>query len=192
MKYKPSTGPSTWRRFLWERRGWLFPGLVISLLIGLSVMQLSGSSVGVYDSFFGRSTPDLVNGQPRTVRSDEWMVTTPLTAAQQAEQFPTTNQDIGEGQDMSLVVDVPYADWSSLFKPQNWAFFWLPLDMAFAFKWWSLAALLLLAVYSFVLFFAPQRYLLAALISLAFLFSPFIQWWYQSITVLPIAYGLLM
>lgn len=178
------------RSFLRRHRGWIFPICLLVAILLLSGLQLSGTSSGVYDHFFGRDTSGQV-GQPRTVRSDEWVVTTPFTAAQYHNGMPVHSADVGAGQDMSLVVDVPYADWSVLFRPQNLAFFVAPLETAFAFKWWFLAALLSLAVYAFFLLLYPGRHLSAVLVAGTMLLSPFIQWWYQSITILPIAYGLL-
>lgn len=170
----------------------IFPAAVVLLVIILSILGISGSSSGVYDAYLGASRSHFVLGEPRTVRSDEWLVNTPFTVAQYNNSFPTYSADIGNGQDMSVVIDVPYKDWSTVFRPQNWSFFVMPFEMAFAFKWWFLAALLAIAVYAFVLLLYPRKIVLAALVSAFFLFSPFIQWWYQSITILTVAYGLLL
>lgn len=170
----------------------IFPSLVGAFVVLMTFFQISGSSIGVYDSFLGIEKDTTLIGEPRTVRSDEWVVTTPFIASQVQNNFPAYSPEIGQGQDMSLVVDVPYRDWSMLFKPQNWSFFVLPFDNALAFKWWFLAAALLLAVYFFVLSLYPKRYFMAGLLSVFFFLSPYIQWWYQSITILPIAYGLLI
>ena len=172
-------------------RSLVFPaGLVVFLSI-LSILQISGTSMGVYDYMFGGSKENIYVGQPRSVRSDEWAVTTPFTIAQSISGYPVNNSDVGSGQDMTVVVDVPYLDWSTLFKPQNLSFFIAPLEVAFAFKWWYLAAVLAISVYVFILLLYPKKYLLASLLSVFFVFNPFIQWWYQSITLLPIAYALL-
>ncbi len=172
-------------------KAWIFPVMLLVSVAILSTLQVSGTSLGVYDVFFGEQNPRQIHGQPRPVRSDEWAVTTPFTAAQFIDHFPTHNHDISGGQNMSLVVDVPYADWSALFKPQNLGFFILPLETALALKWWLIAAGLALAVYVFVLHLYPKRYVMASLLGFIMLFSPFIQWWYQAITILPITYGLL-
>jgi len=174
-------------------RNAIFPLLLVMTVLTLSFLNLSGTSMGVYDYMFG--TPpvdDLIAGQPRTVRSDEWTVNTPFTIEQSVKNYPSFSENIGSGQDMSLIIDVPYRDWSILFKPQNLIFFIAPLGFAFSFKWWLLAGMLMLSVYVFVLYFYPKRYLMASLLATLFIFNPFIQWWYQTITILPIAYGLLI
>jgi hypothetical protein len=174
-------------------RVWVFPLIVVVLLILLSALRLSGSSVGMYtESLNGTDEKDnqLIANSPRPIRSDEWEIVTPLTVSQVNNGFPKVNQDIGDGQDMSVVLDMPYAEWGTIFKPQNWAFFVAPVEYAFAFKWWLMAAIVILGCYTFVLTLLPKKYLLASLVAIAFFFSPFIHWWYQSITLLPIGYGL--
>lgn len=170
----------------------IFPAIVVILVLIATALRISGTSVGVYDYVLDDQPGDgLLVGQPRTVRSDEWAVNTPFVLSQIENGFASFDDNIGSGQNMTVVLDVPYADWSVLFRPQNIPFFVLPAEFAFALKWWSLAALLLISVYLFVLLIYPKKYLMASLISAGFFLSPFIQWWYQSITLLPIAYSLL-
>lgn len=172
---------------------WFFPGIIGIVFILLVSLGVSGSSINVYDKIlqYAPGESSLIVGQPRTVRSDEWLVTTPFLVSQSRNDFATVNPDIANGQDMSVVVDVPYREWSVIFKPQNLGFFFLPLANALAFKWWFLAAILLIGVYSFVLLLMPGKHLFASMLAVFMLMNPFTQWWYQSITLLPIAYSLL-
>jgi len=145
----------------------------------------------MYQSFFYGNQKDssLLVGAPQSVRSDEWLVNTELTIAQAQNGFPRVNPSIVGGRDMSLNIDVPYLDWSVFLKPQNLAFFVLPLEFAFAFKWWLLLYLLLLGAYFFTLRLFPGKRLLASILALAFSLSPFVFWWYQTTTIAPLFYG---
>lgn len=169
-----------------------FPIFLGCLVILLSFFHISGSSVGIYDIVFGKTDSSFISGDPRTIRSDEWIVTSPFIFSQEKNNFPIKNSVIGQGQNMSLVVDVPYLDWSTVFKPQNLVFLFTHSQFAFAFKWWFLAAILGLSVYYFILYFYPKRLFVATLLAIFTVFNPFIQWWYQSITILAIAYGLIL
>lgn len=171
---------------------WTFPILLTVILLGLTAFRISGTSVGIYHQFlYGNSDkdPGLLFGSPRSIRSDEWLVTTQMTVVQSVNNFPRFNDDFGRGRDMSVIADVPYREWSIIFKPQNLVFFLLPLEYAFAFKWWLLLYLLVIACYLFVLKLFPKRHILAALLSLGIGFSPFVFWWYQTITIAPLFYG---
>lgn len=171
---------------------WLFPVIGIITLILLTGFEISGSSVSIYyKNLYGSTAqdPGLLFGSPRSIRSDEWEVQTAQTAAQAKAGFPRTNKNIGDGQNMEAIVDTPYKNWTTVFKPQNLGFLVLPFANAFAFKWWFLSLMLVLGCYFFILTLLPKKRLLAALASLCLLFSPFIQWWYQTITLAPIFYS---
>ncbi|MFF4881157.1 hypothetical protein [Micromonospora sp. NPDC000668] len=194
MSAGPSDARSRLARFGWTfvRGIWFFPALLAVLLTLLTVLQISGSSMGVYQSMLYGSQPDanLLLNEPQLIRSDEWIVNTQLTIAQDAAGYPRINPNIGQGADVSVVVDVPYKEWSTAFKPHNLAFLVLPLDYAFALKWWLIALLLILSGYCFVLVLIPGQYWLAAGLSLTLFFSPFVQWWYQYNTLAPLYYAL--
>lgn len=174
---------------------WLFPILLAFILVLLTGFRISGTSVGIYFPYlFGdQKDPSLITGKPQSVRSDEWLVNTQLTIAQSQSGFPRVNENMGStGRDMSLDIDVPYREWSVLFKPQNLIFFLLPLEYAFAFKWWLLLYILIIACYFLVLHVFPGRRLFAALMSLAVALSPYVFWWYQTTTIGSLAYGFLI
>lgn len=178
--------------FIIKYKAWIFPLIVLVMLVVGTVTSISGTSVGVYDKLL-EYKPDqnnLILGEPRTVRSDEWLVNTPFIVSQSRNNFPLINKDVANGQDMSVVIDVPYRHWSIFFKPQNWAFFIMSLEHAFAFKWWFISAAMLLSAYYFVLLLLPGRFLEASLLAIFMVMNPFIQWWYQSTTILSVAYTL--
>lgn len=171
---------------------WFFPSLLTIVLFLLVVFQVNGSSIGVYHTmFYGTDTDaSLLANQPRPIRSDEWLVSTQKAIEQKSNNFETFNKSVGQGEDTTVLADEPYRDWSIIFKPHNIGFLVLPFDHAFSLKWWSMAYFLVLSCYFFILIVLPKRYLLASLLSLAFFFSPFFQWWYLYGTLGPIYYAL--
>ncbi len=174
---------------------WTFPILLFVLVCGLALFRISGSSIGVYEQILnGSSSSDknLIWGKPRGIRSDEAAIVTQLTISQARTDFKRVNPLVGLGEDMSVIGDFPYREWSEFFKPQNWAFFVLPLEQAFAFKWWFLGWTLITSCYILLQTLLPERRRFNILLSLSVFFTPFIQWWYQSITILSLAYGFLI
>src|SRR5688572_20935068 len=152
---------------------WLFPVVLTFLLLIFTAFGIHGSSIGTYHTALHGPTaedPNLLFGEPRSIRSDEWLVNTQLTIAQENNGYQRINQNIGNGQDVSLLSDAPYKEWSTFFKPHNAAFFALPFDNAFAFKWWVMGYLLALSCYFFTLCLLPGKRMLAALLSIAFFF----------------------
>lgn len=173
---------------------WLFPVILAIPLIFMTALGISGSSMGSYHSVLASHTKDqkLLFNKPESIRSDEWLVVTQMTIAQKYNNFDRINKNIGTGEDMSIFGSVPYKDWSAIFKPENFAFFVLPLDNAFAFKWWIIGYILVVTCYFLVLFFLPGKRLIAALLSISLVASPFIQWWYQFSTLASIYYPILL
>jgi len=174
---------------------WLFPVLVALVVVGLAAYKVSGSSIGIYNQFFyGKEHPDnnLLFGQPRSIRSDEWLVVTPTAVAQTKNNLEQHNPNIGNGEDLSVVIDTPHKNWIALFQPQNWPFFIFPVEHAFALKWWLLLAALIIGCYFFIITLMPRQKWFAILIALSMAFAPYVQWWYQSITILSLAYGFII
>ena len=169
-----------------------FPLICLVLLLGLTACRVSGSSVGLYNqAFYGSENhdPNLLANSPRGVRSDELLHLTPTAVGQVETDMNVINPTIGHGEDVSVVLDAPYHEWSTLFRPQNFAFFVLPLEYAFAFKWWLLAFLLLVSCYYLCILLLPSKRLWAALIAIIVFFSPFVQWWYQTGTLACLFYS---
>lgn len=173
---------------------WFFPSVLVLILCILTALNLNGSSIGIYHGFLYGDTKDanLVAGKPQPIRSDEWLVNTQMIITQQKNDYQRINSHFAEDKDMSLVVDVPYREWSVFFKPQNLAFFILPLEYAFAFKWWFFLVALLLSVYFFCLKLLPGKIWVAITSSIIIAGSPFVFWWYQISTIGSLAYGFLI
>ena len=103
---------------------WIFPSTIIFCLIFATGFKISGSSFGLYyDSFLNGKSSNLISGEARPIRSDEWLVVTQFTIAQKEAGYPLINKNFGNsGKNMSLVSDAPYKEWSTVFRPQNLAF----------------------------------------------------------------------
>lgn len=178
---------------IWLYRSiWFSPALLTIVLLLLCSLKINGSSIGFYNIFLNGKELDssLIANSPRSTRADEWVVVSPMTLAQYNNNRRAVNEDIGNGQNMDILLDTPSQSFWQIFKPHNLMFYLLPFDFAFAFKWWFMGYLLILSVYFLVLRFLPGKRLIAGLIALSAFFSPFIQWWYQFITIAPIYYGI--
>jgi hypothetical protein len=176
------------------RSTWAFPTLAAAVLIILSLLQISGSSIGAYQTYLNGDQKDsaLLLGRPQGVRSDEWLVATQLTIAQKASNYPATNSNYSEPKNLGIITDAPTLEWSALFKPQNLAFFFLPFQFAFALKWWLLLFGLIVSAYYFFLRLSKNNILLSILAATIIAFAPFVFWWYQTSTIGPLVYGFII
>jgi hypothetical protein len=171
----------------------LYPFILVVLLIPIYIFSLNDLSIGIYNiHFYGLDykDPNLIFGQPRAIRSDEYIVATPWAIAQYQAKFSDNNLLFGDGLNLTLS-QAPVKNWTIIFKPHFWAFFVLPLEKAYSFYWWFRSFLLLLALYLCALFVTKGNVPASVLVSLAFFFSPFIQWWYSTMMIEMTSYGLL-
>lgn len=167
---------------------WIFPIVVGLLFVVLTASGLNGSSIGAL-SAAGRGSSDVVAGTPRSIRSDEFYVRTPIVIGQEERGFPSTVESgVGE-HDVTVLVDLPTTNWSMVFRPHEWGYAFLPLDQAFAFDWWGLSAVLLLGTYGFLLVIT-RRPLWSSIGAVAFWASPFFAWWYLALSLAVAGYGL--
>lgn len=172
----------------------MFPLALLIILIVLSALRISGTSIGVYHNvLYGNESrdPDLLYGHPQTIRSDEWLVNTQENIAQSKAGYPKVDPYMGTGRDVSMQADVVSKDWSIIFKPQSWSFVALPLEQAFAFRWWLLMYALMVSCYFFCLRVLGDKKLFAILFAVSVGLSPFALWWYQTSIFMGLAYGFL-
>jgi hypothetical protein len=161
------------------------------LFLSASLANLNGSSIGMYSSGYGHGAPEKIwLGAPRPSRSDEWSYSTPdiLNQSLRARRFDAKQSALG-GHSVALVGNIPVRHFTTIFRPQFWAFFLLPVDYAFAVFWQCKALILLTGVFTWLLLLTRSTFW-AVTGSLWYFFSPFTQWAYSWPTGLPEMVGL--
>ena len=169
----------------------LFPLVALFVpFILLVVFGITGSSTGYLRSFFETGDdPKLLFGFPKGIRSDEWLVHSGWVISQVQQGLPALNMSLFGGVETAFLQELPTYDWTMIFRPQLWGFFFLPFDQAVAIKWWLPIFQMMAAGFFLFVSLAPKRPLSALILAVAFAFNPFIQWWFSSNTVLPIAFS---
>lgn len=169
-----------------------FPLVLLSLLLLLTLQKLHGSSIGVWNYLFASSPkdPNLIYGHPRWIRSDEWLVLTPWTLSQVYNELRMESSIYIAGQNF-LFTDVPTKHWSTIFKPQNLAFLVLPVEYAFSLKWWLKGFLLVFSLYLIFMLITRNNYFVSIIGSVAFFFTPTIQWWYSTSVTEAVSFSVL-
>ena len=120
----------------------IFSCAVVLVSLGFVSIGLTGSSINLGQPnapFIGMDSAHIIGGD-QAVRSDEWLVLTPLSIAQynHVPPFPVLNKNLGEdGQNMLIVgmAGVPVAHISAIAKPASWGFFFLDLRRGLSWSW---------------------------------------------------------
>lgn len=162
----------------------LFTALLVLFSVAV-VGKLHGSSVAFWNNVIPAAQPadsGLLLGEPKAIRSDEWLVGTPAMLSQYELGFPTENDNLGGASD-PLIANMPVEHFSTAFRPQHWGWFFLDAERGFAF-FWSLKGLSLVTGSFLLLMLVTNSRFWLSLGGAAWLyFSSFIQWWYSTTLV---------
>ncbi|MCD7101234.1 DUF7657 domain-containing protein [Pseudoclavibacter sp. 13-3] len=167
-----------------------FPGLLVGAACVLVMFGISGSSTAAWASYFGdQAGVTVLAGEPRPIRSDEWMIQSGWVVSQYQLGFPVMNGAFPGGVNSLMYNDAPTLHWSMAFRPHLLGFFVLPLDQAMSVRWWLPVVALVGMCYVLIVLFLPTRPLSAAALSIAAFCSPIIQWWMLPSTLWPVAWA---
>ncbi len=166
---------------------WFYGGCVL-VFGGMAAAGLQGSSLDEYSALYHWSDVQTAPmfGQPQPIRSDEWAQESPAVLNQvfRNNAFAAKTSSVG-GQSAALLFSLPCRDFTEIFRPQFWAFHFLPIQTAFAAYWQMRGFVFLTGVFSLLLLLTRGRSGLAALGALWLFFSAHMQWAYSWPTMLP-------
>ena len=172
-------GPVLWR---W---GWLGVAIVFWVCV---LLKLNGSSVAIWTELLNepKPPPSLLLFVPKGVRADEWHGWTPaaLSQSRQTPRFPVENLTLGGGR-APLLMSVPVAYYTTLFRPQLWGFFLFDFERGFSFYWCMKFFGLLIASGWFLREIGIRDRNIIVLGALWIFFSGYVQWWFSSPAMLP-------
>ena len=150
-----------------------------ALFVALVALQIHGFSLAIWHDVIDDSpAPEVLFGEPRYLRADDWLSQLPLVFSQARHDppIPIVNDHIALGQNALLPIALPVLHPVTLFRPTMWGFF-LGEDVGMAWMWWF-QVLGVFSVWMGVLFLVTRGDLaLSGLGSLLLVVSPFFQLW---------------
>jgi hypothetical protein len=154
--------------------------LALAILFAVGVAaNLHGFSLAAWHAYIDDSpAKEVLLGEARPIRSDDWGVQIPLGLAQLSHDppHPVVNSNIGWGQNMLAPLQGPVAHGTALFRPSLWGYF-AGADSGLAWMWWF-ELLGLIGVWSCVFAWVGRgRTALACAAALFLAYSPFLQYW---------------
>lgn len=171
-------------------RCWVYlilPIVTVVIFAGLVAFQLSGSSVAVLDKQYSQD-PGLIVGKPRSIRSDEFLYTTPLQISQARTGFPNQKW-IGLSDVQTPVVSTLATNqYIEIFRPYNWGYHLFGPSFGLAWSWWMSIVLSILGLY-FLAVSVRAGPLLASAVALIGTFNPYTGWWTSTQPNITIAGG---
>lgn len=170
--------------------------LIGILIFGFLVLgKYNGSSIGLWDGAIQPEFPinnNIVIGKNRPIRSDEWLVGTPvaLTQATEAVNFSSDNELLGATSNLvTLNPKLPNKNILSVItNPNSIGFLVFDTERGFSFYWYFGYFLLFFATFEMLMIFTNKNKLLSFLGSIMITLSPVVQWWQSPVII---AYGAL-
>lgn len=164
-------------RTLYRYRFWIAGVLFVFCVI----MEIHGSSIGMWARTLGSLETGEIAGISRSIRSDEWAISTPMMLSQyyQAEPFSYFSESLrGIPTDMFIVYGQPVLDTAILFRPFHWGYLFLSPGKGLAFYWCGRFIALFLVSFEMMMFLTNRRKRLSLAGAVFIVFSPVVQWWF--------------
>lgn len=169
-----------------------FYTICLTIFLIMCIAGLHGSSIDIFSSGYHRGAPGVepIIGTPRGIRSDEWNYHTPWILNQylRPDRFSPRDTLVGPG-NAGLIANVPVWHFTTIFRPEFWGFFVLPLDNAYSIYWEAKWFILLTGLFTLLLLITHST-IAAAIGALWFLFSASTQWQLSWPSLLPDLVGL--
>ena len=158
--------------------------IAVGLLIISVLLSLSGSSIGMWGKSLPEgSTSGLLMGTPRSFRTDEWALFTPMVFAQFLDPQGTLPY-FGEvfrgiATDMYIIYGQPVWDVAMIFRPFQWGYLLLGLERGLAFFWASRLIVLFMATFELGMLLTEKSKSLSVSLAAMVSFAPVVQWWFS-------------
>lgn len=165
--------------WMFDKR-WL---LGILLLIFLTANQYHGDSIGYYANAIqpgqGSEASTPIFGVTRSIRSDEFVVTTPsVLASSYGEDSFSKYNNIMRGSDTLNIINGVYLGFATLgYAPQELVYAVLPIEYAYSFCWWFPLIVGFLMSTELFYIISNKKKLLSITGACLIIFSSFFLWW---------------
>lgn len=159
--------------------------IALSALLIVTIFEYSGSSMGVYNEIMQGETVEKyftpVLGKYRSIRSDEWVVNTPIFISQAIDKdtpFGYYNDNLrGTKTDMFSIISPAVNDILILGKPFNIGYLLFGPAKGLAIAWYGKWIALALVAFEFCMLITDKKKIISLLGMLLIIFSAASQWW---------------
>lgn len=153
-----------------------------SLFFFCVVLELNGSSIGVWSEKYGVEDNDLLLGRSRYIRSDEYAVWTPMLLSQYENvsgTFPYFSDTVrGCTTDVFLEYGEPVKSIAMIFRPFEIGFLFLSPGKGMAFFWCGRLIALFMVSFEMGMLITNKKKKLSVLFACLIAFAPVVQWWF--------------
>ena len=162
---------------LFDKKTKIFVFALLALYFILSISKIHTSNIANWDIVFGlKESESVISGEPRYIRMDEWMVSTPAALGQYNAGLPISNQSLGD-LNAPVVWGLPVKDISSALRPSIWSYFIFDIERAFAFSWNFNIFFFLISTFLLLMLLTRNKFWLSVTGTFFIFLSGGLQWW---------------
>ena len=158
--------------------------IAITLIIIGVLFSLHGSSISLWNTVYNTGITDsgILFGSWRTIRSDEWAVTTPLIFSQFSNNFNIyTNIIRGiAGTEVFSLYGLPVLNILEIFRPFHFGYLLLGFEKGLSFFWVARFIALFLVTFEFSMIITNKNKRLSLISAFMVSLAPNIQWWFAT------------
>lgn len=156
--------------------------VVFVLLFICVCLEINGSSIGMWNEYFGEVDEGLLFGVSRGIRSDEWACSTPMALSQYEDawgEFSYFSHVVRGGlTDVFLEYGQPVKDLAVIFRPFHWGYLFLSPGKGLSFYWCARFLMLFISSFEMGMLVSSNRKRLAVVYAMFISFSPVVHWWF--------------
>lgn len=168
--------------------------IAIVILLALVLFNYNGSSLNYWDYYIQPSYTKVefqpFLGKARPIRSDEWVVNTPIDLSQSklSNKFSLINNiSRGTNTNIGLIVKSPSLSVSMLLNPFKIMYFFNN-EFGISFWWYARLIVLFMVSFEFIMLITKKKKL-SLFGTILITFAPVVQWWFATALVDIIIYG---
>lgn len=169
---------------------YIIAGIALIILVAL---KINLSSISKWADYIEEpNCRNILLGVSRAIRSDEWLVQTPmmLSQTQGDDAYKIYNKNIAQGSLNMLMVSAPVKDILIIAKPTMWGFILFGQEYGFSFYWmFKIIAIIMISI-EIVLKITKKDNILAIAGGLLLALAPAMVWWFSSSIVDGYIYGM--
>ena len=151
--------------------------IALLVFVLLVCFRINFSSIGMWDAYTNEGSYSTVFGTPRTIRSDEWLVTTPFNLSQSHSGFSLVNPNLALGNNDMNVFHAPVLDASLPVRVLNWGYYIFGNEIGLSWFWSLKMIALFMFAFELGMILCKKDKAMALLSAIWITFSPAFMWW---------------
>lgn len=151
--------------------------IALIIFVILVACKVNFSSIDMWNYYIRENVGSTIFGKSRSIRSDEWLITTPFNLSQSHVNFSRVNENLNIGNNDMNIFHAPVLDFSIIVRVYNWGYILLGNEYGLSWAWCLKLISMLLIFFELGMILTKKNKLLSILVAIWITFSPAIMWW---------------